>query len=187
MMRSMTTARLLGLVLACGLSFMTQRAQAGACLPMACKCDSDCPGLLCSSDPSFSPGRCCGKPVTMGTPCAGSGAGGAAGGMGAMGGMIAAGSSGAGSGGSNSGGSTSAGSSGAGTGSAGTSGAAATGAGAVAPPVMDGAAKKDDGCSVSRVRHTGGRGWALAVLGALAATAIGRRSSARRRNLRSYR
>jgi hypothetical protein len=70
----------LGLVL--GLGAICRKADAGACTSTACKCDSDCPGLLCSSDPAYSPGHCCGLPVTQGMKCAGSGGAGGTGGTG---------------------------------------------------------------------------------------------------------
>jgi hypothetical protein len=55
------------------LALTTAKAYAGACSSQTCTCDSDCSGLICSSDPAMFPGRCCGPPVSRGTPCNGTG------------------------------------------------------------------------------------------------------------------
>jgi hypothetical protein len=66
---------LLSLLLCWGatLALTTAKAHAGACSSQTCTCDRDCSGLICSSDPAMFPGRCCGPPVMLGTPCNGGG------------------------------------------------------------------------------------------------------------------
>jgi hypothetical protein len=66
---------LFSLLLCCGatLALTTAKAHAGACSSQTCTCDSDGSGLICSSDPAMFPGRCCGPPVSRGTPCTGTG------------------------------------------------------------------------------------------------------------------